>query len=451
GLGACSGLNTLAGGPHEWLAEALGERSTPAAGNGQPAAPAGDNTGTPAEPQPEAQLTTDTVQVHTQYLGSLAADDPQAVDLGRKMLQSRGTAADAAAAMGMTLTVTLPSRAGLDGGGVCLLHQGGAPTVQELDFLPPPAPGAGAQIPGVVRGMAVLQARAGVLHWQQAVGLAEKQAQTGIAITAPLLADLNAIGMSGSLKLGDVLPQRSVAATLARLRVAGATDFYTGELATRLTQAGVAAADLARWTPTWREASSQAIGDNHIFVPNGPGGQLALAAWSTLAQSSSGDLSAAFAAARAAHGTDKSVPVTSFVATDANGQAVSCAIGMGGLFGTGKLIPGLDVYGAAPADPAQFSPMVALSSTDLIAAFAGGGGQAAPVDTATAAWLVVRNGSPVDAVLSASRGSGDTVGTLPPDRVNAVSCPGGSPRNATQCVAISDPRGGGYAMSADRF
>src|SRR5579871_4946473 len=66
GLGACSGLNTLAGGPHEWLAEALGERSTPAAGNGQPAAPAGDNTGTPAEPQPEAQLTTDTVQVHTQ-------------------------------------------------------------------------------------------------------------------------------------------------------------------------------------------------------------------------------------------------------------------------------------------------------------------------------------------------------------------------------------------------
>jgi gamma-glutamyltranspeptidase/glutathione hydrolase len=398
----------------------------------------------PATPEPAAPMETDSIAVHTHYLGSLAADDPQAVDIGRQILQSRGTAADAAAAMGLALTVTLPSRAGLDGAGICLVHEPGQATVEELDFVPPAVTSASAQIPGVVRGLALLQARDGVLHWQQAVGLAEKQAQTGIAVTGALLADLNTIGMAGGLKLGDVLPQRSVAATLARLRVAGASDFYTGELAARLVEAGVPKADLARWLPSWRTAALETDGDKQLYLPDGAGGQLARAAWQALAKQVPGDPVAAFAAVRPAAGS--AAAVASFVASDARGEAVGCAIGMGGAFGTGKLIAGLDVYAAAPVDAATLAPIIALSGSDLVGVFAGGGGQAAPAAAAATAWLVLMREQPLDTVLAALHGSADA-----PDRLNALACPGGSPRHVETCLAASDPRGGGYAMSADRF
>ncbi len=88
--------------------------------------------------------------ITTTYYGAVAGDDAQAVDVGRRILINGGNAADAAAAMGLTLTVTLPSRAGLDGGGLCLVHEEGASSVEEIDFLPPPAPAnATAQIPGL--------------------------------------------------------------------------------------------------------------------------------------------------------------------------------------------------------------------------------------------------------------------------------------------------------------
>src|SRR5579863_9260027 len=54
-------------------------------------------------PGPSSGTDTDTQQVVSHYLGSVAADDPQAVDVGVRILRSGGTAADAAAAMGLVL------------------------------------------------------------------------------------------------------------------------------------------------------------------------------------------------------------------------------------------------------------------------------------------------------------------------------------------------------------
>ncbi len=68
------------------------------------------------------------------YFGGLAADEPQAVVVARDVLSAGGTAADAAVAMYFALAVTLPSSAGLGGGGVCVVHGSRKTVAEALDF-----------------------------------------------------------------------------------------------------------------------------------------------------------------------------------------------------------------------------------------------------------------------------------------------------------------------------
>ncbi|MBK3802022.1 gamma-glutamyltranspeptidase, partial [Azospirillum brasilense] len=103
----------------------------------------------------------------------IAADEPRAAEIGRDIIAQGGKAGDAAAAMAMAMTVTLPSRVGLTGGGVCVVFDAAKKETRTLDFLPRPAGTGGAALPGFLRGVYALQAANGAMRWEQAVVPAE--------------------------------------------------------------------------------------------------------------------------------------------------------------------------------------------------------------------------------------------------------------------------------------
>src|SRR5262249_56644104 len=101
------------------------------------------------------------------FTGAVVADEPRAVTVARDVLVHGGTVADAAVALYFTLAVTLPSEAGLGGGGICIIHQANEKRTEVLDFLPHAAAAGGVAVPSNVRGMAALHARYGRTRWEE--------------------------------------------------------------------------------------------------------------------------------------------------------------------------------------------------------------------------------------------------------------------------------------------
>ena len=104
------------------------------------------------------------------FIGAAVADEPRAALAGRDVLALGGSAADAAVAMGFMLGVTLPSRAGLGGGGACLAYNPsasgpGAGNAEAIIFTPVAGATAGpatdrpAAVPMIPRGLYALHVR----------------------------------------------------------------------------------------------------------------------------------------------------------------------------------------------------------------------------------------------------------------------------------------------------
>ncbi len=431
------------------------------------------------------------------FLGGVVADEPRAALAGREVLSSGGTAADAAVAVGLTLAVTYPSRAGLGGGGACIAYapgpkspNHGVPEAVMFTPLAPATPGANADrpaaLPMLARGLFLLHARYGIQPFESLVSSAEQLARFGVPISralvkdltlvsGPLLADPGARAVFSHdgvpLAEGQMLRQPDLGATLSQIRIAGVGDMYQGSLASRIVQASaeiggpIQLTDLRQALPKLTSPLQRGFHHDKVafLPPPADGGLAAEAAFDVLATDPT-DLAGAAArslavAARyrtggitpaavlAAHdlppASETLFPAsTSFVTLDRSGDAVACALTLDNLFGTGRIMPGLGFLAAA--SPAAVPPPLLAAGlvwNDNINAFraaAAGSGQAgAPLAVAAALINTLKTNRPMPQPVP------------DPGRANVIACGRYLPGENSECGWANDPRESGLAVGAN--
>ncbi len=368
--------------------------------------------------------------------GYAVADEPQAALVARQVLNAGGNAADAAAAAGFALAVTLPSRASLGGGGACIIKMPdakGNPQPVTTILFPPGAPAlAGdarpASVPMLARGLLAMQARYGQLQFASVIVPAERLAG-GVAVSQPLAQDLQIVGpalladpQAGAifgrngvpLQAGAQLVQPDLAATFEVLRTESVQGFYAGSFAASLISgadeagANLTGDDLNRALPVFgAPITARANGIETASLPiAAPSGRILPAS-------------------------------AAFMALDKNGGVVACAVTDNNLFGTGRIAPGTGILLAAsprgvPAPELAASIAYTPGNDNFLAAVTGTGQQ----EAAQAASLA----------LSAAL-AGQPAAALPdPGRANVISCPKGVPGGEASCTATADARGGGLAI-----
>jgi len=397
------------------------------------------------------------------FLGNVAAEEPRAALVARDVLSAGGSAADAAAAAGFALSVTLPSRAGLGGGGACLGYDPRRNEVEAFLFQPgersavPRGADRPAAVPLMARGLFALHARQGRLPFESTIAPAEQLARFGTPVSRALAADLAAVsgplladpvsraaftGQGGAaVGEGDPFRQPDLATTLGQLRTAGVGDFHQGGLARRVEE-GSAAAGGFLTVPELRAAIPQAV----------PAQQERLRDDTLAVLPASVDGGATMAAFRAA-AAGQPLPLaggnpgasTALVVQDRDGGAVACAFTLNNLFGTGRMVPGMGfLLAAAPnlgsvqAPPLGAILLANLSVKAMRYAGAGSGQGAAPAAAGGPAGLhLVRRASLAQAVAAIPE----------PGRGVAVTCQGTV--TAAGCSAVADPRGLGLATGND--
>lgn len=433
------------------------------------------------------------------FLGGVAADEPRAALIARDVLSVGGSAVDAAVAAGFALSVTLPSRAGLGGGGACLVYAPRRGETEAVLFLPaaresvPAGADRPAAVPMMARGLYALHTRGGRRPFEELISPAEQLARFGTetsralaedltVVAGPLLADPVArqvfAGPTGNpLSPGERLAQPDLGATLAQLRVAGVGDLHQGTLARRLEEASVAAgggamtaAELRTAVPRVAPAIQIRAGDDvaSFLPPPADGGLAAAASFEALRAGAAPDAAAGrgLAAARAWRQGGGGDPMqlvsasaglstapwpplpasTGLVVLDRDGMAVACSFSMNNLFGTGRIAPGTGILlAAAPGVGAVEPPLhsAAIVTNPSLRAFrlaaAGSGQLAAPIAVAGPMAQVLSGVEPEAAIQA---------GAPNPGRTQIAACTRYLPGPTESCSVATDPRGAGLALGA---
>lgn len=234
------------------------------------------------------------VPAQAQNVGTAASAHPEATKAGFEILQAGGSAADAAMAMMLALTVVEPQSSGIGGGGFLLHHDGKrgwietidgremAPSSAKLDrfldkegkpegFRASVPGGKSVGVPGNMRLMEMTHRKWGKLPWERLFEPAIRLAEQGYAVSNPQsdwmkrLAPLW-VGFPEMQQLywrdgapatpGTIIKNPELGKLLRDLQAGGADAFYTGETAAAISaavanapanQAAISAEDFANY------------------------------------------------------------------------------------------------------------------------------------------------------------------------------------------------------------
>ncbi|WP_324748987.1 gamma-glutamyltransferase [Sphingomonas sp. LY54] len=200
--------------------------------------------------------------------GVVSSADPRASAAGREILQAGGSAADAAMAMMLALTVVEPQSSGIGGGGFMIHHDASLGIIQTIDGREKAPAAAGPNrfigadgkvmpyskaqpggfsvgVPGNIRLMARTHQRWGKLPWAQLFAPAIRLADEGFVVNGTLARRLVAsqklferfpearalFVKDGQLaKEGDTIRNPEMAKTLRAIAERGPDAFYSGEI-----------------------------------------------------------------------------------------------------------------------------------------------------------------------------------------------------------------------------
>lgn len=393
------------------------------------------------------------------FFGAVVADEPRAAEVGRDILAEGGTAADAAVAMYFAMAATLPSAASLGAGGVCIVHKAATRKTEAIVFPATPTGQAtdprkdfDVATPTAVRGMTLLHVRHGQARWELLVAPGERLARDGASVSRALARDLQAgvsqIGADAMTRRiydkgngvavgeGDPFVQRDLGSTLATIRARGGGDFFQGHFARQLVDSvqsaggGLTLQNLRESVASVVEPIQVPFGSHTVYLPPAPfGGSM---------------VRAAFEGQGGGSGGVRTGGEASFLAVDRRANAVACTVGMGRLFGAGKVAPGTGIMMGAPGGGgnASMGPMLIANRNtgDILLAGTASGGPSAPAVLGTVARQVMRDGVPLPSALATVSGV----------EVGMVACPRGLRENRTLCQVGADPRSYGLALTSAR-
>ncbi|XP_070331770.1 glutathione hydrolase 5 proenzyme isoform X2 [Odocoileus virginianus] len=244
---------------------------------------------------------------------AVAADSKTCSDIGRAILQQRGSPVDAAIAALVCTGVVNPQSMGLGGGVIFTIYNattGKVEVINARETVPSsPIPallgqceqaqplGTGAQwigVPGELRGYAEAHRRHGRLPWAQlftptiALLRGDFRVPTVLAsfLHSPFLrpaltkSSLRQLFFNGTepLRLQDPLPWPMLAATLETVAAEGADALYTGRLGQLLLEdiakegSQLTLQDLASFQPEVADALAMPLGDYILYSPPPPAG-----------------------------------------------------------------------------------------------------------------------------------------------------------------------------------
>lgn len=398
------------------------------------------------------------------FLGGVAAEEPLAAAAAREVLAAGGTAVDAAVAAGFVMSVTLPSRVGLGGGGACLVFNPRRGDVDAVMFeagaraAPPAGADRPAAVPMLARGLFALHTRQpGGRPFEELLAPAEQLARFGAPVSRALHADI--VAVQGPLfadplarqvwsrngvpvPVGERVSNPALGATLTALRTQGVGDLHQGQLARRLEEAmplagggAIGSAELRPALPRLLQATTVAGrgGDRISFLPES--GQAAAQAFAALQ-----------AGQQPPPGPGGLGASAGLVVFDRTGMAVSCAFSLNNLWGTGRVLPGLGFIPAAAPNMGRVQPAVLAAgigwNPNLRAfrmAVAGSGQEGAALAVA----------GPLAAGMLSNADGATAMGQAPaPGRAQLGLCPRYLPGWEQLCTTMTDPRGAGVALGA---